>query len=157
LDVITETKTFDRSDRPEDKHGKPLFPAPPTESSELKQVLRRKTDFRVHEKWVKHEEKRKDTFDLQSTQSLEDNTKSPADRRAQGAHSVSTDSPRVVHAVVDEPEWIPKDEKGRGIWRRSVHFSSTLAFPFAPTFSTETIDWVVRLFLFSLLSVPLTY
>ncbi|KAJ7810750.1 hypothetical protein B0H14DRAFT_2607035 [Mycena olivaceomarginata] len=45
------------------------------------------------------------------------------------------------HHRDDEPEWIPKDDKERGIWRRSVRFTSTLAFPFAPTSTTETLRW----------------
>ncbi|KAF7344463.1 Arrestin-N domain-containing protein [Mycena sanguinolenta] len=140
LHVVTETKTLDRSDRPE-KHGKPLFPLPPTQTPELSQVLRRKIEYVVHEKLITHKEKRKDTFDLQKSQSLVDNTASSRVRRAQTTQTQPMESAQEVDAVVDEPEWIPKDEKGRGIWRRSVHFTSTLAFPFAPTASTETINW----------------
>ncbi|KAF7344451.1 Arrestin-N domain-containing protein [Mycena sanguinolenta] len=135
LHVVTETKTIDRSD------GKPPFPLPPTQTSELSQVLRRKIEYVVREKFDTHKEKRKDTFDLQKSQSLLDNTASPRVRRAQTTQTRPRESAQKVDAVVDEPEWIPKDEKGRGIWRRSVHFTSTLAFPFAPTASTETINW----------------
>ncbi|KAF7344452.1 Arrestin-N domain-containing protein [Mycena sanguinolenta] len=49
---------------------------------------------------------------------------------------------RNVEVVVDEPEWVPKNgSKDRGLWRRSVHFNSTLDFPFAPTTSAETLEW----------------
>ncbi|KAJ7496773.1 hypothetical protein FB451DRAFT_1208742 [Mycena latifolia] len=121
--VVTETKEMDRSDRPE-KHGKPLFPAPPTLSSELTQILRRGTEIRVRGS-TRHSD---DTFDLQGIRHSSD-----ARRGAQT---------RAVNAVIDEPEWIPKDGKDRGIWKRSVHFTSTLTFPFAPTFNTETLDWL---------------
>ncbi|KAJ7223745.1 hypothetical protein B0H12DRAFT_1150561 [Mycena haematopus] len=140
LRIVTETKTLDRSERPE-KHGKPLFPVPPTQTS---QVLRRKIEYTVLDGSL-HEEKRKDTFDLQKSQNLVDNTASSRVRRAQTAHTQPMESSPQVDAVVDEPEWIPKGEKDRGIWRRSAHFTSTLAFPFAPTINTETIDWAYTL------------
>ncbi|KAF7344443.1 Arrestin-N domain-containing protein [Mycena sanguinolenta] len=138
--VVTETKTLDRSDRPE-KHGKPLFPSPPTRTSELSQVLRRNIEYVVHETYHTYKEEKKDIFDLQTSQSLVDNTASFSVGHAQTARTQPMESARKVAAVVDKPEWIPKDEKGHGIWRRSVHFTSTLAFPFAPTFNTETINW----------------
>ncbi|KAJ7037959.1 hypothetical protein C8F04DRAFT_1090779 [Mycena alexandri] len=119
--ITTETKILDRSDRPEDKHAKPLFPAPPTQSSKFTQTLRRHTEVRVHGR-LRHLE---DAFDLQ------------------GIRNIDTASARAVQAVIDEPEWVPRDDsKGRGFWRRTVHFNSTLAFPFAPTFRTETLDWM---------------
>ncbi|KAJ7496759.1 hypothetical protein FB451DRAFT_1208704 [Mycena latifolia] len=119
--VVTETKVLNRSDRPEDKHGKPLFPAPPTRSSQLTQVLRRQTEIRARGR-TRHVD---NTFDLQGIRSLR-----------------NVETVRAVEAVVDEPEWIPKDGKDRGLWKRSVHFNSTLSFPFAPTFSTEILDWL---------------
>ncbi|KAK7013178.1 hypothetical protein R3P38DRAFT_3277814, partial [Favolaschia claudopus] len=45
LTVTTETRTLDHSDHPEDKHGKPVFPAPPTKLSELWFSLRRKMKY----------------------------------------------------------------------------------------------------------------
>ncbi|KAJ6495360.1 hypothetical protein C8R45DRAFT_1133836 [Mycena sanguinolenta] len=144
LHIVTETKTLDRSDRPE-KHRKPLFPLPPTQTSELSQVLRRKIEYVVHERSTTYEDQGKDTFDLHKSQSLVDNTASSRVQREQTAQTQPMESVREVDAVVDEPEWIPKDEKGRGIWRRSVHFTSTLAFPFAPTTNTETINWTYTL------------
>ncbi|KAJ7185442.1 hypothetical protein C8R46DRAFT_379429 [Mycena filopes] len=122
--VTTETKMLDRSDRPQDKHAKPLFPAPPTHSANLKQTLSRRTEIRVR----KRTENVRETFDLQGIR-----------------HKADTWNARGVEAVVDEPEWIPKDDKGRGFWRRTVHFSSTLALPFAPTFKTEILDWAYSL------------
>ncbi|KAJ6588694.1 hypothetical protein B0H19DRAFT_1248312 [Mycena capillaripes] len=128
LHVVTETKTLDRSDRPEDRDGQPLFPAPPSQSTMLKQELRRSATVCVRNRMREVN----DTFDLQGVRSLTD------------AEPVA--HPR-VQVLIDEPVWIPKDEKdekgGRGFWRRAVHFNSTLVFPFAPTFNTETLDWMV--------------
>ncbi|KAJ7640784.1 hypothetical protein DFH06DRAFT_1215230 [Mycena polygramma] len=119
--VVTETKTVDRSVRPEDKHGKPLFPAPPTEATMPTRVLRRRTTIRVSDR----------SRDLEESFAL---------RRLNNQSSN-------VH--VDEPVWIPKDrkdeKKGRGVWKRAVRFESTLTLAFTPTFSTETIDWVYTL------------
>ncbi|KAJ7125247.1 hypothetical protein C8R44DRAFT_135092 [Mycena epipterygia] len=124
LEVETQTKLVHRSDRPEEK-GKQLFPAPPLRSSEVKQVLRRTTEIRARG-LTRHAE---DTFDLQHI------------RRLDAIERVSR--ARAVLAVAEEPEWIPKEGKeDRGIWKRKVHFNFTLTFPFAPTFSTETLDWM---------------
>ncbi|KAJ6566514.1 hypothetical protein B0H19DRAFT_1352068 [Mycena capillaripes] len=125
LQISTETKLVRRSDRP-DRHGKPLFPAPPTESSRLKQVLRRVTEIVVRGK-TSHQT---DTFDLPMTQGL-------GNVEMQRVKSLCE-----VQAVVDEPEWISK-EKDRGIWKRSVQFTPTFLFPFSPSLSTQTIDWQV--------------
>ncbi|KAJ6588690.1 hypothetical protein B0H19DRAFT_1100705 [Mycena capillaripes] len=143
FDIVTETKPVDRTDGPEDKHGKLLFPVPPIQSSELTQALRRQTEYHVRGKWNgNHHEKRKTTYDLQSGRTLADDTEH---RKKTDDHVEPIANTEAVHAVVDPPEWIPKDEKGRGIWRRSVRFNSTLTFPFAPTSSTETIDWTYTL------------
>ncbi|KAJ7640795.1 hypothetical protein DFH06DRAFT_1215247 [Mycena polygramma] len=118
------------SDRPEDKHGKPYFPAPPTQASRLTLGLRRRATIRVRDR-IRHVE---DSYDLQGIRSFGD------------AKPVARPH---VEVTVDDPVWIPKDDKdekkARGIWRRAVHFNSTLAFPFAPTFNTETIDWAYTL------------
>ncbi|KAJ7715299.1 hypothetical protein DFH07DRAFT_762811, partial [Mycena maculata] len=119
LHVLTETKLVQRSDTPEDKYKKPLFPAPPTRSSDLTQILCRQAEVRVPACRSRHIE---ETFDLQGIRSL-------------------GDIDRVTEAVTEEPEWIPKEDKDRGIWRRTVHFNSSLMFSFAPTFSTDTLDW----------------
>jgi hypothetical protein len=87
----------------------------------LKLVLRRRTTVRVRNRY-RHID---DSFDLQ------------------GIRSFANAQPAKVEAVVDEPEWVPRDDKNRGFWRRTVHFNSTLAFPYAPTFSTEALDWLV--------------
>ncbi|KAJ7287058.1 hypothetical protein C8J57DRAFT_1707457 [Mycena rebaudengoi] len=103
--VITRTKPMSRSERPEDKHGKPLFPAPPTLSSDIKLTLLRGTNITVRSTTLHVQ----DQFRLNGT--LGDVTRVAA-----------------VHTVADEPEWIPdpgkKDEKNRGFWKRAVHFES---------------------------------
>ncbi|KAJ7099456.1 hypothetical protein B0H15DRAFT_547524 [Mycena belliarum] len=128
LHITTETKPVKRSDRPEEKPGKPLFPAPPTASSQLKLGLRRETTVRVRQRTRELE----DTFDLQAIRDIRDTTEK---RPASASASVS------VPAMVDEPEWVPQDSKDRGVWKRAVHFNSTLTFPYAPTFSTQTLAW----------------
>lgn len=125
LHITTETKTVKRSERPEEKPGKPLFPAPPTGLSQLKLGLHRETTVRVRGKCLELE----DNFDLQAIRDIRDTEK------VKQARSVP------VQAVVDEPEWVPKDAKDRGIWKRTVHFNSTLTFPYAPTFSSHTLTW----------------
>ncbi|KAJ7640779.1 hypothetical protein DFH06DRAFT_1215212 [Mycena polygramma] len=142
LHIVTETKPLVRSDRPEDKHGRPLFPAPPTDSFELTQEIRRKTEYHVKEKWAKekfimHDEKQKETFDLHRGRSLAAAAESG---RVQAGTTAQEASTKAVQAVVDEPVWVPQEE-GRGVWPRSVRFNSILTFPFAPTWSTETVDW----------------
>ncbi|KAJ7640815.1 hypothetical protein DFH06DRAFT_1215302 [Mycena polygramma] len=130
LHVVTETKRMTQAECPENRHGKPLFPAPPTKASRLTLRLLRKTTIRA-EKETGHAE---DSFHLQGT---------PVPGDAKPAAP-----PHHVELTVDDPVWIPKDEddkKARGIWRRAVHFNSTLAFPFAPTSNTETIDWAYTL------------
>ncbi|KAJ7359077.1 hypothetical protein DFH08DRAFT_1074650 [Mycena albidolilacea] len=139
LHVVTETKTLDRSDRPEDKHGKPLFPVPPTQPSDL---FRRNIEYTVQGRGLGlHREKKKDIFNLHRSQALANTTEMKKVRRAQTAPTQPMEPAGEVHTITDEPEWIPKDDKERGIWRRSVRFTSTLAFPFAPTSTTETLRW----------------
>ncbi|KAJ7772019.1 hypothetical protein DFH07DRAFT_803422 [Mycena maculata] len=120
LHIMTETKSVHRSERPEDKHGKPLFPAPPTRSSELTRDLHRQTEVRVRSR----------TRHVNDTFRLKQGIPSSGDGQS---------------AVVNEPEWVPQEDKDRGIWRRTVQLNSTLVFPFAPTFKTETLDWTYEL------------
>ncbi|KAJ7037946.1 hypothetical protein C8F04DRAFT_385901 [Mycena alexandri] len=121
LYIVTETKTLDRS---ESKNS--LFPTPPTQSSKLTQVLRRTTDYRVRDCDTLFNDNIYETFDLQKAQGLADDT---------------VECTPAVEAVVDEPEWVPRDKKDRGIWRRSARFTSTITLPFAPTFSSKTLVW----------------
>jgi hypothetical protein len=120
--IETVTKLMHISDAPTDKHGRPLFPALPGLSSDVRLAIRRTTEIRVRT----HMRQVEEDFDLKG--SLGDVTRVAA-----------------VHQVLDEPEWIPspgpKDKKGRGIWRRAVHFHSAIAIPYAPTSNTELLDW----------------
>ncbi|KAF8169017.1 hypothetical protein K438DRAFT_1685204 [Mycena galopus ATCC 62051] len=120
--VETETKPMPISDSPVDKGGKPLFPAPPALSSDVRLSIHRKAEIRVR-RYTRHVE---DDFDLKG--SLGDATRVAA-----------------IHQVSDEPEWIPasgpKDKKDQGIWKRAIHFNATVAIPYAPTTSTSILDW----------------
>ncbi|KAK7057663.1 arrestin-N domain-containing protein [Favolaschia claudopus] len=122
LHVETDTKPFPISDAPVDKHGKPLFPAPPAISSEVRLCLVRTTNLRVR----RYSRQVNDTFDLKG--SVGDATRVAA-----------------VHQATDEPEWIPalgpKDKKGLGTWRRAVHFESAVKIPYTPTTHAEIVDW----------------
>ncbi|KAJ7719131.1 hypothetical protein B0H16DRAFT_1795955 [Mycena metata] len=129
LRISTETKLVLRSDCTE-KHGKPLFPAPPGASSQLKGTLRRVTEITVRE----HTRHKTDAFDLPQTLGLDN------DQR-KGVKSLWD-----VQAVVDEPQWIPKD-KDRGIWKRSVLLTPTLLFAIPPSHSTEALEWQYELHL----------
>ncbi|KAJ7496802.1 hypothetical protein FB451DRAFT_1119777 [Mycena latifolia] len=124
--IETDTKPMSMSDGPVDKHGKPLFPAPPALSSDVKVHLDRRAEIRVRQR-TRHVE---DVFTLEG---------GLGDKKRVAA----------VRQVIEEPEWIPapgsKDDKGRGIWRRAVHFDSEVAIPYAPTGNTETLDWQYNL------------
>ncbi|KAJ7807874.1 hypothetical protein B0H14DRAFT_3152335 [Mycena olivaceomarginata] len=127
--IETVTKLMHRSDAPTDKHGRPLFPALPALSSDVRLAIRRTTEIRVRT----HMRQVEEDFHLKG--SLGDVTRVAA-----------------VHQVLDEPEWTlpspgPKDKKGRGICRRAVHFHSAIAIPYAPTSNTELLDWQYNLLL----------
>ncbi|KAF7289346.1 Arrestin-N domain-containing protein [Mycena indigotica] len=127
--IETDTKPMDREDcpdKPVDKNGKPLFPAPPTLSSEVKLSLYRWTQLRVKSR-VRQVE---DTYKL----------------------SNSLGDPHCVAAVVhteSPPEWIvapgSKDEKGKGFWRRAIKFESAVTINYAPTWQGETLRWHYQL------------
>ncbi|KAF7350999.1 Arrestin-N domain-containing protein [Mycena sanguinolenta] len=117
--VETETKMMPSSGAPVDKHGKPLFPAPPAVSSHVKLVVHRRAEVRA------------DRFGA----SVED------DFIPEG----SLGDVAQVQQFCEEPEWIPsaglKDEKDRGIWKRAVHFHSAVVMPYAPTTLTRILGW----------------
>ncbi|KAJ7163765.1 hypothetical protein C8R46DRAFT_325594 [Mycena filopes] len=124
--IVTETKTLDRSES--SKNSNSLFTTPPTRSSQLTQTLRRRTDYRVRDCDTEFNDVIDEPFDLQKARSLADDD--------------GVECTPAVEAVVEEPEWIPKDDgKNRGVWRRSARFTSTITFPFAPTFSSKTLVW----------------
>ncbi|KAK7057651.1 arrestin-N domain-containing protein [Favolaschia claudopus] len=123
LHVETDTKPLPMSDAPVDKHGNPFFPAPPASSSHVRLRLHRTVDIRVRPIHSGHVD---DDFLLKG--SLGDSVRLAA-----------------VSQVTDEPEWIPstgpKDKKGLGIWRRAVHFSTTVTIPYTPTVQTDILNW----------------
>ncbi|KAJ7869108.1 hypothetical protein B0H14DRAFT_292448 [Mycena olivaceomarginata] len=123
LHIVTETKTLDKTDRPEDKHGEPLFPPPPTQFKQVKQELKRTTQVWVDKDITRQLE---NTFDLQEVRS-------------------SADAKQVVRKQATS-EWVPKDtDENCGFWRRTILFDSILNLPFAPTTSSKTIAWTYTL------------
>ncbi|KAJ7496776.1 hypothetical protein FB451DRAFT_1208747 [Mycena latifolia] len=113
----TRTKPILRTDSPEDKHKKPLFPAPPTESADVKLFFHRAASIRANRKLGTGN----DSF------------------RTQGGLGDPTSTN--VKTTIEDAEWIPDpDKKDRGVWKRTVRFETTVSLPYAPTFSTETID-----------------
>ncbi|KAJ7503092.1 hypothetical protein B0H11DRAFT_1987778 [Mycena galericulata] len=108
LAILTHTKPVHRSDL-EDKHGK-LFPPPPASPADVELRVYRRGRMRVHHRSDAIEEH----FDVKG--SLGD------------AASVNA-----VRTKMDEPEWTDSpDHKGKGIWKRGVHFEGMLA---------ETVEW----------------
>ncbi|KAF8142729.1 hypothetical protein K438DRAFT_1877456 [Mycena galopus ATCC 62051] len=124
LYIVTETEPLRLSDLRLEKNGKTVFPAPPTRSSEVTLILHREGKIRVRGNSETHHFT--NTINLQT--------------RNFGVPGADP-SARAVDAIVDEPEWIPKEKEDRVIWRRGVHFDSTLLLPFALTFNTATLDW----------------
>lgn len=120
--IETRTKPMSRTDAPEDKNKKPLFPAPPTHSADVKLFFHREASIRAQRKYgIGH-----DSFQTQG--GLGDPTST------------------TVKSTIEPAEWIPDPEKkNRGVWKRSVRFETTVSLPFAPTFSTETIDCKVEI------------
>ncbi|KAJ7350666.1 hypothetical protein DFH08DRAFT_741785 [Mycena albidolilacea] len=115
LYIETRTKSMARTAAPVDKHHKPLFPAPPTQSAEVKLFFDREASIRA--------QRRKGTV-VDSFQT----------------HGGFGDPANSVEPTFEEAEWIPDPErKDYGVWKRSVRFETTVTLPFAPTFSTETI------------------
>ncbi|KAJ7655687.1 hypothetical protein DFH06DRAFT_481925 [Mycena polygramma] len=117
LRIETRTKPMFRTAGPVDKYDKPLFPAPPSQSAEVKLFFEREARIRAQ----RRDGTGKDSFQTHG-----------------GLGDPTTSS---VKSTIDEPEWIPDPEReDRGVWKRSVQFDTTVSLPFAPTFSTETID-----------------
>jgi hypothetical protein len=113
-----------RTAAPVDKNNKPIFPAPPTQSAEVKLFFQREANIFVE----RRNGTVKDSF------------------QTHGGFGDPTSTS--VKSTIEEPEWIPDPEReGRGVWKRSVRFETTVSLPFAPTFSTETVDCKVRILL----------
>ncbi|KAJ7935250.1 hypothetical protein B0H13DRAFT_1950194 [Mycena leptocephala] len=117
LCIETRTKPMSRTAAPVDKNNKPIFPAPPTQSAEVKLFFQREANIFVE----RRNGTVKDSF------------------QTHGGFGDPTSTS--VKSTIEEPEWIPDPEReGRGVWKRSVRFETTVSLPFAPTFSTETVD-----------------
>lgn len=113
-----------RTAAPVDKHNKPLFPAPPSQSADVKLFFQREASIRTQ----RRDGTGKDCFETEG-----------------GLGDPTTSS---VKSTIEDAEWIPDPEReDRGVWKRSVQFDTTVTLPFAPTFSTETIDCKVRIIL----------
>jgi hypothetical protein len=105
------------TDGPEEK----LFPAPPLNFSQIKFALIRNVYFRT------------------------------ASRRNYTTETVfvlggTGDSPQSATRLLeaDPPEWIPSNkDKGKGIWRRTVHMQSTMSLSVPPGFNSECLSWDV--------------
>ncbi|KAK7044547.1 arrestin-N domain-containing protein, partial [Favolaschia claudopus] len=141
LTVTTETRTLDHSDHSEDKHGKPVFPAPPTKLSELWFSLRRKMKYTAG---AFKNAQRHGSFDLRQIAALPDTTESPAMimKRTQPDLIRRVDPAASYRRQVAKSEWSSEDGMKKGVWRRSVRFTSCLALPFAPTtWSSEILEW----------------
>ncbi|KAJ7202334.1 hypothetical protein GGX14DRAFT_654253 [Mycena pura] len=120
IHVETDTKpmTDEGSNTPEyiDKRVKSMFPAPPDSLREMNFQLRRLGELRVG----KRARQAKDDYELYNSGGM------------------------AVHKETNAPEWIPDPGhdigKGRGIWRRSVKFDSTVSIPYTPTFRTAAVE-----------------
>ncbi|KAJ7871521.1 hypothetical protein B0H14DRAFT_218794 [Mycena olivaceomarginata] len=115
IHVTTETKPLKHTDGPEEK----LFPAPPLNFSQIKFAMIRNVYFRT------------------------------ASRRNYTTETVfvlggTGDSPQSATRLLeaDPPEWIPSNkDKGKGIWRRTVHMQSTMSLSVPPGFNSECLSW----------------
>ncbi|KAJ7935305.1 hypothetical protein B0H13DRAFT_1950392, partial [Mycena leptocephala] len=107
LCIETRTKPMSRTAAPVDKNNKPIFPAPPTQSAEVKLFFQREANISVE----RRNGTVKDSFQIY------------------GGFGDPTSTS--VKSTIEEPE------EGRGVWKRSVRFETTVSLPFAPTFSTE--------------------
>ncbi|KAJ7099487.1 hypothetical protein B0H15DRAFT_548865 [Mycena belliarum] len=115
--IETRTKPMSRTDAPEDKSHRPLFPAPPTQSADVKLYFHRAASIRANRKYGTGN----DSF--QTRGGLGDPTSTK------------------VKSTVDAAEWIPDPKKqDQGVWKRAVRFETKELLPYAPSFSTETIE-----------------
>lgn len=113
-----------RTAAPVDKYNKPLFPAPPTHSADVKLFFEREACIRAQR------------IDGTAIDSFETHG---------GLGDPESNS---VKSTIGEAEWIPDPErKDHGFWKRSVRFEATVTLPFAPTFSTETIECKVSTYI----------
>ncbi|KAF7350989.1 Arrestin-N domain-containing protein [Mycena sanguinolenta] len=115
LCIETRTKSMARTNSPEDKPNKPMFPAPPTQTGDVELFFEREASIRAQ---------RQNGTAIDSF-------------RTYGAFGDPSNS---VQSAI-EAEWIPDPERQNyGVWKRTVRFETKVTLPFAPTFSTETIE-----------------
>jgi len=125
--VVTETKSLRLSEAPSpfDVDKEHLFPAPPTSASQIDLHLTHHVGIRAH-------------GDHQSSKDR------VASLGGMGNSSASVRLDENLHMRTEEPEWVPqageKGEKDRGVWRRKVHFESSMTFSCPPSFSEETLS-----------------
>ncbi|KAJ7287062.1 hypothetical protein C8J57DRAFT_1707461 [Mycena rebaudengoi] len=120
--VVTHTKSMRHSERPVDKHGELLFPAPPALFSDVALGLLRKTNIKASP----FDEVDKEVFKLNA---LGDATSLAA-----------------VRVIDSQEEWLPDpNSKDHGIWKREIQFESAVALNFAPTSVAKTVDWQYKL------------
>jgi hypothetical protein len=120
LRVTTRTKPVVRTDSPSDGDG-PLFPAPPADAAGLELSLRSVTHIKAS---IYTTDVRKCI--LASVGGL-------------GAGVIAA-----ARTAADDPVWIPGDG-AKGVWSRTVVFSSVLVLPCPPTLQTATLSCNVRL------------
>ncbi|KAK7023860.1 arrestin-N domain-containing protein [Favolaschia claudopus] len=118
IHITIDTKPMKRTDSPFED-GKPLFPVPPSNFSELSLTLIRNVHLHAY---TRRKNKSEMVLYLGGT--------------GEATHSSS-------HSLdMDPPEWIPVDgDKGKGIWRRTVHMQSTLCLSVPPTHTSQYISW----------------
>ena len=125
--VVTETKSLRLSEAPSpfDADKEPLFPAPPTSASHIDLHLTHHVDVRAKG----YHQSSKDRV---------------ASLGGMGNSSASVRLDENLHMRTEEPEWVPqageKGEKDRGVWRRKVHFESSMTFSCPPSFSGATLS-----------------
>ncbi|KAJ7771806.1 hypothetical protein B0H16DRAFT_1364589 [Mycena metata] len=100
---------------PEEKPG---FPAPPLNFSQLEFTLIRNVHFRTGKR----------SAHVGETVLLLGET---GDSPASATHLMEADA----------PEWIPTNQKGKGVWRRTVHMQSSISLSVPPTFDTPPLSW----------------
>lgn len=129
--ITTTTKPLKKSAHPlpVDKKGEPLFPAPPTTAAEV--VFRLDRAVRVV---------------ARGRRSAFVNTAIPA-ISAMG-YPVPPSHRDEVRMVVSDPEWVSGEVEGttgedKGMWRRTVAFTSTMQFTCPPSLETPILGCAV--------------
>src|ERR1700722_4869834 len=128
--VVTKTKSLRLSEAPSPftTNRKSLFPAPPTSASQIDLHLTCHVDIRAQGS------RRYSKNRVASLGGMGNN------------RPLSARLGENLHMRTAEPEWVPQagekdeDEKDRGVWRRKVHFESSMMFWCPPSFSGNTLS-----------------